>query len=75
MHFLFQQFCDLVETETAGSLDENHLLMQLSELLGCHKCADVGKKMFLWQLDAGLPAAQFGTDADELVDASLAGQF
>jgi len=74
MHLLHQQFGDLVETETTGTLQQNHLITQTAERSATDELVYRRETPFLANSDHIAMLANFRSDTDKFLHSTLYSQ-
>ena len=71
VHLLFQQFRDSLKAEAARTLQQHHLIVQLSEHAALQELIHMIEEIFLLHTDDIGLRHNLGAYADELADATL----
>ena len=74
VHFLHQEFRELVEAELACALDEDYLVVELAEHVALYKFAAIVEEVLLACLDEACLCLEFRSYADELLHATFNGE-
>ena len=71
VHFLLQEFGDMVETELSGTLDEYYLVMQIIEHLAIDEVGSALEEVFLGDVENVFLLAYLLSDAYNLLHSAL----
>ena len=71
MHFLLQAFCDAVEPERTGSLDQYHLIMQQAEDIAAQKFLCCGEEILLINGENSPLGSDVRSDSNKFVNATF----
>ena len=74
VNFLLQLFRDEVEAKRTGTLQKNQFVVQTSKGLARQEMGHTGEELLIGNLNLISLRHQFGTDTDELLDATLHGE-
>ena len=74
MHFLFQQLCEMVETEDTGTLQKNYLIVQGTEQVTRHELLDTREESLVADSNNLSMPLDRRTNTDQAVDTPFQAQ-